>query len=154
MDLPRRFVTENDPMAWWMWMILGLVLAIAEAQIPTNFFLLAFGIGGLVVGALVGLGWGGPPWTQWLAFTLVSVAAVLVFKRTLTTGAVAGAREVDDLRREAALIIEDVPAGGIGRAELRGTTWSARSSDGAAIASGTRCRVDRVDGLTLWLSAE
>jgi len=152
MDLSRGFVTENDPMAWWMWMVLGLVLAIAEAQIPTNFFLLAFGIGGLIVGTLVGLGWGGPPWLQWLVFTMIAIGAVATLKRTLSRPD--GAHEVDDLRSEAALVIEDVPAGGIGRAELRGTTWSARGSDGVALARGTRCRVERVDGLTLWLRAE
>ncbi len=139
-------------MAWWLWMVLGLVLAIAEAQIPTNFFLLAFGVGGLVVGALVGLGWGGPPWAQWLAFTVTSVVAVLVFKRTLTRTDVT--HTVDDLRRESATVIEEIPAGGIGRAELRGTTWGARGVDGVALPRGTRCRVDRVDGLTLWLRAE
>jgi membrane protein implicated in regulation of membrane protease activity len=139
-------------MAWWMWTVLGLALAIAEAQIPTNFFLLAFGVGGLVVGALVGLGLGGPPWVQWLTFSVTSVAAVLVFKRTLTQNDVS--HTVDDLRRESAIVIEDIPAGGIGRAELRGTTWGARGADGAALARGTRCRVERVDGLTLWLRAE
>ena len=135
-----------------MWMILGLALAVAEAQIPTNFFLLAFGIGGVIVGALVGLGWGGPPWTQWLAFTMVSIATVLVSQRTLTR--VDSGHVVDDLTREPALVIEDVPSNGIGRAELRGTTWSARGSDGVALARGTRCRVERVEGLTLWLRAE
>ena len=135
-----------------MWMILGLALAIAEAQIPTNFFLLAFGIGGLIVGTLVGIGWGGPRWLQWLVFTLVSIGTVLVSKRTLTRTEVG--HEVDDLRSEPALVIADIPAGGIGRAELRGTTWSARGSDGLALALGTRCRVERVDGLTLWLRAE
>ena len=139
-------------MAWWMWMVLGLALAIAEAQIPTNFFLLAFGVGGLVVGALVGLGWGGPPWLQWLAFTVTSVLAVLVFKRTLTRSDVT--HTVDDLRRESAVVTEDIAAGGIGRAELRGATWGARAVDGVALARGTRCRVDRVDGLTLGLRAE
>jgi membrane protein implicated in regulation of membrane protease activity len=139
-------------MAWWLWVVLGLVLAIAEAQIPTNFFLLAFGVGGLVVGALVGLGAGGPPWFQWLTFTLTSIVAVLVFKKTLTRSEVTYA--VDDLRRESATVIEEIPAGGIGRAELRGTTWSARAVDGGALARGTRCRVDRVDGLMLWLRAE
>jgi len=152
MDLFRGFVTENAPMEWWMWMILGLALAIAEAQIPTNFFLLAFGIGGLIVGTLVGIGWGGPRWLQWLVFTLVSIGTVLVSKRTLTRTEVG--HEVDDLRSEPALVIADIPAGGIGRAELRGTTWSARGSDGLALALGTRCRVERVDGLTLWLRAE
>lgn len=139
-------------MAWWLWMVLGLVLAIAEAQIPTNFFLLAFGVGGLVVGALVGLGFGGPAWMQWLTFTITSVVAVLVFKKTLTRSDVTHA--VDDLRRESATVSEDIPAGGVGRAELRGTPWSARGVDGVALARGTRCRVERVDGLTLWLRAE
>ncbi len=141
-------------MAWWMWMILGLALAIAEAQIPTNFFLLAFGVGGLIVGALVGLGFGGAPWVQWLVFSLASIAALLVFKRTFSRGGADVTHTVDDVRRESAVVIEDIPAGGIGRAELRGTTWSARGVDGAALARGTRCRVDHIDGLTLWLRAE
>ena len=151
-DLSRGFVTENTPMEWWMWMILGLVLAIAEAQIPTNLFLLAFGIGGLIVGALVGLGYGGPQWLQWLVFTLVSIGAVLVSKRTLTRAD--NGHQVDDLRSEPALVIADIPADGVGRAELRGTTWSARSSGGVALGQNTRCRVERVEGLTLWLRAE
>lgn len=136
-------------------MVLGLALAIAEAQIPTNFFLLAFGVGGLVVGALTGFGLIAAPWLEWLAFSLVSVAALVLFQRTLSRAGGGGpAPAVDDLRRETATVIEDVPANGVGRAELRGTTWSARGVDGAAIARGTRCRVHRIDGLTLWLQPE
>jgi inner membrane protein len=140
-------------MAWWMWMILGLVLAVAEAMIPTNFFLLAFGVGGLAVGALTGLGWIAAPWLEWLIFTLVAIAALVFFQRTLARHQ-DDDREIDDLKREPALVIEDVAADGVGRAELRGSTWSARSSNGDAIPRGTRCRVERVDGLTLWLRAE
>jgi membrane protein implicated in regulation of membrane protease activity len=140
-------------MAWWMWMILGLVLAIAEAHIPTNFFLLAFGIGGFIVGVITGLGWLAEPWTEWLTFTLVSSVTVVVAQRTLARTEPAHHR-VDDLRNESAVVIEEIPAGGVGRAELRGTTWGARGVDGAALARGTRCRVQRVDGLTLWLRPE
>ena len=142
-------------MAWWMWMILGLVLAIAEAQIPTNFFLLAFGVGGLIVGALTGIGVLEAPWLEWLVFTVAAIAALVTFQRTLSGGDHGeSSRSVDDLRREPATVLEDVPPGGVGRAELRGTTWSARGADGSALARGTRCRVERVDGLTLWLRAE
>lgn len=141
-------------MAWWMWMILGLALAIAEAQIPTNFFLLAFGVGGLVVGALTGLGWLAAPWLEWLVFSLASVTALVAFQRTLTQARPGGGHTVDDLRRETATVLEDVPENGVGRAELRGTTWSARGVDGVALARGTRCRVQRIDGLTLWLRPE
>jgi hypothetical protein len=138
-------------MAWWMWMILGIALAVAEAMIPTNFYLLAFGIGGMVVGALAALGFIGAPWLEWMVFTLTAVGAIVFFQRTLARDD--DQRVVDDLTRETAVVIEDVPAGGVGRAELRGSTWSARSS-GAAIPRGTRCRVERVDGLTLWLQPE
>jgi inner membrane protein len=141
-------------MAWWMWMIMGLVLAIAEAQIPTNFFLLAFGVGGLIVGAFTGFGWIAMPWLEWLVFTLASVVALVLFQRTLSSHGSEVSRTVDDLTRESAMVLEEVPAGGVGRAELRGTTWSARASAGTAITRGTRCRVERVDGLTLWLRPE
>lgn len=141
-------------MTWWMWMILGLVLAIAEAQIPMNFFLLAFGVGGLLVGALTGLGWIATPWIEWLVFSVASVTTLLVLQRTLARSTHGHAHQVDDLRRESATVTEDVPANGVGRAELRGATWSARGVDGAALARGTRCHVHRIDGLTLWLRPE
>lgn len=141
-------------MTWWMWMILGLVLAIAEAQIPTNFFLLAFGVGGMLVGVLTGLGWLATPWLQWLVFSLASVGTLLGLQRTLARTSHHPGHTVDDLRRESATVLEDVPANGVGRAELRGTTWSARAVDGVPLARGTRCRVHRIDGLTLWLQPE
>jgi len=139
-------------------MILGFVLAIAEAHVPASFFLLAFGVGGVVVGALVGLGWEGAPALQWLVFTVVAVIAAVVFNRTLSkmSGGTPfdATRERDNMIGEEAVVISEVPANGVGRAELRGTTWSARSSAGVALASGTRCPVERVDGLTLWLRPE
>lgn len=138
-------------MTWWLWMILGLVLGVAETVIPTNFFLFAFGAGGIVVGALVGLGVIATAWLQWLSFTLVSVAAVVVSQRMLSS-APAG-RKVDEIEGQLATVTEDIPASGVGRAELRGATWTARSN-GGPLGRGTLARVERVDGLTLWLRAE
>ncbi len=40
------------------------------------------------------------------------------------------------------------------KAELRGVPWSARAASGIALRKGQRCRVERVDGLTLWVRAE
>ena len=45
-------------------------------------------------------------------------------------------------------------AGGEGQAELRGVPWKARVASGIALRGGQRCRVERVDGLTLWVRAE
>ena len=51
------------------------------------------------------------------------------------------------------MVVEEVPPGGVGKAELRGTTWTARTEAASPLAKGQRCRVERVEGLTLWLRA-
>ena len=51
-------------------------------------------------------------------------------------------------------MIEAVAPGGLGKAELRGTQWAARTSGSATLPPGQRCRVERVEGLTLWVRAE
>jgi len=61
---------------------------------------------------------------------------------------------VDDLVGEEAVLLDDVEAGATGRAELRGTPWSARVASGIPLKRGQRCKVERVEGLTLWLRAE
>ena len=68
--------------------------------------------------------------------------------------AIAGSDRVDSLVGETATATEDIPSGGVGKAELRGTTWTARNSGSALLAKNTRCRVERVDGLTIWIRPE
>jgi membrane protein implicated in regulation of membrane protease activity len=61
---------------------------------------------------------------------------------------------IDSLVGEEVVLLGDLPAGGEGKAELRGVPWSARTASGAALRAGQRCRVERIDGLTLWVRAE
>jgi membrane protein implicated in regulation of membrane protease activity len=42
----------------------------------------------------------------------------------------------------------------VGTAELRGTSWTARNIGPAPLANGQRCKVQRVDGLMLYVKAE
>jgi membrane protein implicated in regulation of membrane protease activity len=65
-----------------------------------------------------------------------------------------GGRPVDRLEGEAAVVTEDVAPGGVGKAELRGASWTARTSGASTLERGRRCRVERVEGLTLWLRSE
>jgi membrane protein implicated in regulation of membrane protease activity len=37
---------------------------------------------------------------------------------------------------------------------MRGSSWSARTVGAEALKPGQRCRVEKVEGLTLWLRAE
>lgn len=143
-------------MVWWLWILLGLLLLFAEMAAPGGFFALFFGLSGLLVGGVVAMGWGGGAATQWLLFSGVSVAALLLLRAPLKARLNLGGsrKSVDSLLGEEAVILEEVPGGGVGKAELRGTSWSARSAGGTALGQGQRCRVERVEGLTLWVRAE
>jgi len=142
-------------MAWWLWALVGLLLLVAEVTTPGGFFVVFFGAGALLVGAARALGWEGEAWAQWLAFTVVSVGLLALFRRPLMRRFRLNAgKPVDRLEGEWALVKEEVPPGGVGKAELRGTPWTARTRGQEALAPGQRCRVERVEGLTLWLRAE
>jgi membrane protein implicated in regulation of membrane protease activity len=61
---------------------------------------------------------------------------------------------VDSMIGEVAIPLEALDAGAIGRAELRGSTWTAKNVGPTAFRKGQRGKVTKVDGLTLWITAE
>ena len=143
-------------MSWWVWVLVGLGLLAAELVTPGGFFAVFFGLAAVLVGVLVALGLSGPPWVEWLLFTAFSVLGVFFFRRPLMRRfrLMGASRAVDRLEGEVAVVLEDVAPGGVGRAELRGSSWSARASGALPLARGQRCRVERIEGLTLWLRPE
>ena len=142
-------------MDWWIWVLGGLVLLLAEILTPGGFFVVFFGAGAILVGALKLVGWGGPAWAEWLVFSVLSVMALALFRDPLMRRFnLKAGKPVDRLEGETALVTEDVAPGGVGKAEMRGTSWTARSTSPVALGRGQRCRVERVEGLTLWLRPE
>ena len=144
-------------MIWWYWVVLGLILAGLEVLTPWGFFILVFGVSAILVGVLAGLGLAGPAWFQWFLFSLFAVVSVVFFRSPLIRymqQSEQPSRGVDTLRGEVAVAMDRIPAGGIGRAQLRGSVWSARNSGDTAIAPGERCTVDAVDGLTISIHRE
>ncbi|MBI1736869.1 MAG: NfeD family protein [Candidatus Rokubacteria bacterium] len=143
-------------MLWWVWMLLGLALLGLEILTPGGFYVLFFGIGAVAVGVLAGLGVAGPPWSQWLLFSVVSVVSLALFRGRLLRrmNPPAPPAAIDTLEGELAILLEDIAPGAFGKAELRGTAWSARNADDRILAHGQRCRVTRVDGLTITVRAE
>ncbi len=142
-------------MDWWVWVLFGLVLLLAELLTPGGFYVIFFGAGAILVGVLKLLGWAGPSWADWLAFTGLSLVSLAFFREPLMRRLnLKGGKRVDTLEGETALVTEDVAPGGVGKAEMRGASWTARSSGDVALARGRRCRVERVEGLTIWLRAE
>jgi membrane protein implicated in regulation of membrane protease activity len=140
-------------MTWWLWVLLGFFLLIVELVTPGGFYILFFGIGAIIVGTLDSLGLAGPDWMQWLLFSVLSVGCLLIFRRPLMRKLRPSRadRPVDSLVGETAQAMEDIPAGGQGKAELRGASWNARNTGQQALLRGQRCQVDKVEGLVLWV---
>jgi membrane protein implicated in regulation of membrane protease activity len=140
-------------MIWWLWVLLGIALLALEIATPGGLFALFFGIGALAVAPLAALGVD-PVW-QWLAFPAVSLVLLALLRRWLLERIAQGPRvRVDELVGQEAVLLRDIPAGGVGQAELRGVPWEARVASGIALRAGQRCLVERVEGLTLWLRAD
>jgi membrane protein implicated in regulation of membrane protease activity len=143
-------------MTWWMWIVLGVTLAAIELATPGGFFVIFFGVSALVVGLLDVLDIADRDWVQWLLFTVLAIVALRLFRRPLLQRLQKrdASTAVDSLTRETAIATSDIAPLQHGRAELRGTVWSARNVGHASIASGQRCRVVAVQGLMLDIIGE
>jgi membrane protein implicated in regulation of membrane protease activity len=143
-------------MQWWHWAVLGLGLGLLELATPGGFFIVFFGVGALLVALMSLLGFGGPPWVQWVTFGVLSVVTLFFFRDPLLRRMRAGERNIpiDQITSDIAVVKEDIAPGAMGRAELRGSAWSALNVGGTFLHRGQRCSVRKVDGLTLHLTAE
>ena len=144
-------------MIWWYWMLLGLVLLGVEMVTPGGFYILFFGLAALIVGSLTGLGLTESEWFQWLLFSGLAILSLLVFRGPLLALLKKQEKDlpvVDTLAGESAIPREDLAVSGTGKAELRGTTWTAHNAGPVPLTKGQRCKVERVEELTIWISAE
>jgi hypothetical protein len=141
-------------MPWWMWFLLGLLLSALELLNPGGFYIIFFGLSAFLIGTLKLFGVAGAVWLQWLLFTVLSVGLLLIFRSPLMRVIRVSDEPVDPLVGDIAIPVSDIPPGEVGRAELRGAGWSARNSHSETLARGQRCRVERVDGLTIHLVPE
>ena len=140
-------------MSWWIWVVIGFVLLATEFA-TTTMHVAFFAIGAFVVGILVGLGVDMPVWAQLLVFTGVSLFAFFYLRPIAVRKLKLDQKKVvDTLVGEQATAMEEIAPQAIGRAELRGTTWSARNVGETVLNRGQRCVVAGVEGLTIHIRA-
>jgi inner membrane protein len=142
-------------MNWWMWLAAGLLLLIFELATPSGFFVMFFGLGALAVGALTRFDVVGPAWSQWLLFSVLSIAFLLLFRGRLQKRFERPpVKAVETLVGELAIPRQRLAPGAVGRGETRGTDWTVRNESAQTLEPGQRCRVVRVDGLQLGIQPE
>ena len=141
-------------MEWWVWVVLGFVLLAAE-MVSAGLFLMFFGVGGIVVGALVRLHLIEAAWMQWLAFSVVSLGSMALLRKPLQHRLKINVRkDQDTMLGERAVASGEIAAGGLGKVELRGSTWQARNVGDAPLNPGQGCKVEKVEGITLLVRGE
>lgn len=143
-------------MQWWHWLVIGLILVALEMAASGGFYVIFFGIAALAIAGLHVIDLAGPVWLQLALFSAISVVSLLFFRGPLLRWMKLDqpGKDVDSLVGDIAVPLEDIPAGAVGRAELRGTVWSARNQGSAPIGRGERCRVVEVDRLMIFLKPE
>ena len=143
-------------MTWWHWLVIGLILVALEMAASGGFYVIFFGIAALAIAGLHALDVAGPMWLQLVLFSLISIGSLLFFRSRLLKWMHLDqpGTDVDSLVGDTAVPLEDIPAGAVGRAELRGTVWSARNQDAVPLVRGQRCTVVDVDRLMIFLKPE
>jgi len=142
-------------MPWWAWILSGLVLLGLELVLG-SFYLLFLGLAAIIVGLIAMFGASGPLWLEWLLFIVFSTGLVLLLRKPLLGkfNIQNDSRDIDTLVGVAAVAVEAIPPGGIGKVEMRGSVWTAHNAGTTGIIPGQRCLVEQVHGLSLWVRPE
>lgn len=136
-----------------VWLCLMVLFLIVEAACPIHLVSIWFAVGSLIA-MIVGL-LHGPMWLQVLTFILVSgalLAALWPLVRKYFNPKVT-ATNVDSIIGSTGLVtvaIDNVNA--LGQVKLGAMYWTARSTTGAPIPQGVMIRVDRIEGVKVFVS--
>ncbi len=130
--------------AWTFWLILGVILMVAEIFTPT-FFIFWFGVGAMVA-ALVSLYFG--VYVQVLTFGAVSMVLVLLTRRLVLSWEPSRKIHVEEIVGKEALVIETIDnKQGTGLVKINGDVWRAFSEDDDVIVEkGEHVKILRVEG--------
>lgn len=134
------------------WLVMLVFLLIVEAS--TVALVSLWFAAGCLVALVIGLA-GGPLWLQITGFLVVSAGLLLALRPLIrkfitpkitktNTDAVIGSIGI------VTTSIDNVAA--VGQVKLGAMYWTARSSDGTLLAEGTKVRVDRIEGVKVFVS--
>ena len=137
-------------MAWWYWIIVGILLLALELFSPGGFFMFLIGLAAIITGlpGLIGID---PPFTfQVLLFTALSALLLVTTRKPLQRLIMRKGPELsDEFSGKEVVVTSDIASGQFGKGEFRGSPWNVRNNSAATLLAGSRCTIERADGLTL-----
>ena len=140
-----EFFTSN---LWLIWVIISIVCLILELS-SGDFFLLCFAIGAAVAAIIAGCG-ASITW-QIIIFAVVSALSLLLLRPKLIKKLHKPNRvrlsNAEAMVGQEGRVSERINEGGLGRVDIDGDDWKARSEDESAIEKGVRVRVVKMDSI-------
>ena len=139
---------------WILWLALMVVFLVAEAC-SVSLVSMWFAVGSL--GALIAYSLNAPLWAQVLIFLGISgtlLACLRPFVKKFIKPKVT-ATNADSVIGSEGYVTEDIDnLSARGQVKLGGMFWSARSTSGDPICKDTKIKVDRIEGVKVFVSPE
>ena len=138
-------------MPWWGWLSIGIILMGMElTAVDAAFYLIFVGAAAVCVGIIGLTGVELPVSGQLLAFAVLAVMSMVLFRGKLYDRIRGGLPGFEyTVAGRVVSVGEDVPRGGQTRVTLQGTQWTAVNVGPAPIMAGARARVVKRDSLDL-----
>ena len=138
-------------MTWWGWVIGGAILLGAElAFVDARFYLVFVGCAAILAGLITAAAPELPSSAQWAIFAVLSIASMVGFRARIYERLRGHPPPVRSGPANEVLTLPSALAPGEScQAEHGGTFWTVRNDSDAAMPSGARARIVRVQGLTL-----
>jgi membrane protein implicated in regulation of membrane protease activity len=138
-------------MAWWGWIVVGVILLGSElAFIDAQFYLVFLGSAALMVGLFAIAGVPLAAWTQWVLFGFLSVVALGVFRKRLYAQLRGALPKMNSGPvGETLTVASALAAGERARCEYRGSVWTVYNEGEMPIEAGGNARVVGIDGVIL-----
>jgi membrane protein implicated in regulation of membrane protease activity len=136
--------------AFIIWLIIGLVLIVAEI-VTTTFILLFFGVGAIVTAVVAALGLESIA-AQIILCTIVSGSGIFLFRGKLRSSLEAkNPMAGNDMHDEKLELSEDIPPGATAKIMFRGSPWTALNDSPDTMRKGQTVKIARTDGIKLIL---
>ena len=143
-------------MPWWAWIITGLALMGLEMlAVDAAFYLIFIGVAALIIGLLEPLGVTLGLTAQWIAFAMLALTLMVLFRERLYKKLRGGAVGFEDSTIGSLVdITSDVSPGASTRVRMRGSEWTAINIGQETIPAGRQARIKEVDGLILKVTSQ
>ncbi len=130
---------------------MGLEMLAVDAA----FYLVFIGVAALAIGLLEPLGVTMGLTAQWIAFAVLSLVLMVIFRERLYKKLRGGAVGFEDSTIGSLVdVTSDVSPGASTRVRMRGSDWTAVNIGSETISAGHQARIAEVDGLTLKITSQ